>query len=355
MRTVDGSYGEGGGQLLRLSCALAALRGEAVRIVNIRAKRSPSGLAPQHLAAVRTVAALCGAEVEGLALRAREIVFRPGPLRAGEYRFEVGTAGAITLVLQAVLPVALACDAPVRLSVSGGTDVRAAPPLDYFRHVFLPLLARLGAHVTLVLERRGYYPRGGGEAELTVAPAARFSALVFDEPGPIEQIGGIAHCANLPAHVAERMRQAALARLGALPAAQIATEVLGPEQALGPGGAIVLWARTARTVLGAATVAERGLRAEQLGEQAAGELRAEIESGASLDLHAADQLLVYLAQAEGVSRFTVRALSLHARTTMWLLEQFLPVRFAVSAEGQRVRVEVLPGCAEAQAAGAPRP
>lgn len=338
---IDGSYGEGGGQLLRTACALAALRGEAVRIVNIRANRSPPGLAPQHLTAVRAVAALCAAQVEGLAVRAREILFRPGRLQGGRYRFDVGTAGAITLVLQAVLPAALACGEPVHLTITGGTDVRAAPPFDYFRYVFLPLLARLGAGVGVELKRRGYYPRGGGEVEVTIEPARRLRPLRLDECGPIEEIAGIAHCANLPAHVAERMQQAALARLAPRPA-RIETQVLGREQAIGPGGAIVLWARTPHTVLAASAVAERGVRAETLGETAARELLAELESGATLDLHASDQLLIYLAQADGPSRFAARMLSSHARTTMWLLEQFLPVRFTARPEAGRVLVEVQP-------------
>ncbi len=341
MRIVDGAYGEGGGQLLRVACAAAALTGRAVRITNIRAHRSPPGLAPQHLTALRAVAALCGAQVEGLEVRSREIVFRPGRLRGGAYRFDVGTAGSVTLVLQAVLPAAFACDEPVHFTITGGTDVRAAPPLDYFRYVHLPLLARLGAHAALTLRRRGYYPRGGGEVEVTAQPVRRYRPLHLDERGQIEELAGVAHCASLPAHVAERMQQTALARL-ANPRAHVATEVLGRTQAIGSGGAIVLWARTAHTILGASAVAERGVRAERLGETAACELLAEIESGASLDLHACDQLLIYLAQAGGPSRFTARTLSSHARTTMWLLEQFFPVCFVTEAEAGRVRVEVQP-------------
>lgn len=350
MRVIDGAYGEGGGQLVRLSCALAALTGTPVRIVDIRARRSPPGLAPQHVAALRALAALSGAEVEGLAVRAREIVFRPGALRPGRYRFDVGTAGAITLVLQAVLPAALACPGPVHLTVTGGTDVRAAPPLDYFRYVFVPLIARLGAAVSVRLVRRGYYPLGGGEVEVAVEPrSGRWRAFAPSTRGPVEEIAGFAHCARLPAHVALRMRAAALTRLAAAAGggeerrqARIETEVLGPEAALGPGGAIVLVARTSHTVLGASAVAERGVPAERLGEAAAGELLADLDAEATLDVHAADQLLIYLAQAEGRSRFFVRTLSSHARTAMWLLEQCLPVGFTVTEAAGGVRVEVQP-------------
>lgn len=340
MLELDGSHGEGGGQLLRTACALAAITGTAVRLRNIRARRSPPGLAPQHLMAVQAVAELSGARVENLALRSPEIVFRPGPLRGGSFRFDVGTAGAITLVLQACLPVAVAGQAPVTMTVTGGTDVRAAPALDYFRFVLRPLLARLGLGVEIALIRRGYYPRGGGAVAVTVAPG-RPRALTLDAAGALREIRGLAHCANLPAHIAERMRRAAERTLTPYPA-RIQTQVLGRTGAIGAGGAIVLWAETEHCLLGASAVAERGVPAESLGERAAHELRAELESGATLDLHAADQLLVYLARAQGNSHFLVRELSSHARTTLWVLEQFLPLRHEVSTLGALTRIAIFP-------------
>ncbi len=341
MLELDGSHGEGGGQLVRTACALSALTGTAVRLHDVRARRSPPGLAPQHLAAVRAVGALCGAELEGAGLRAREFTFRPGPIRAGAFRFDVGTAGAVTLVLQACLPVACAAPAPVSLTITGGTDVRAAPPLDYLRLVFLPLLVRLGLEVTLEIGRRGYYPRGGGEVTLHVEPR-RPRPLAIETPGKLMALGGSAHCANLPAHIVERMRAAALAILGREAEAQIAARVLGADEATGPGGAIVLWARTEQALLGAAAVAERGVPAERLGEQAARELRAALDAGATLDLHAADQLLVYLAQSTGPSLFTVERATSHLQTVMWVIEQFLPARFRLRPVGPHTRLEVRP-------------
>lgn len=342
MRTIDASYGEGGGQLVRTACALAAMTGEGVRLVDMRARRRPPGLAAQHLTAVRAVAALCDAEVPGLALGAREIVFLPGPLKSGEFRFDVGTAGAVPLVLQALLPAALHASGPVCVTVTGGTDVRGGPTVDYLQRVFLPLLARTGARASLRVVRRGYYPRGGGEVELTVQPCRELQPLRLEHPGELQVVEGLAYCANLPGHIATRMADAASARLLGLPV-RIDTRVLGRAEAFGPGGAIVLAARTQHTVLGALAVAERGVPAERLGELAADEVRAEIDAGATLDVHAADQLLVYLAQAAGPSVFLARTLSLHVQTVCWLLEQFLPVTFRTSAEGARTRVEVIPG------------
>ncbi|MBI5612084.1 MAG: RNA 3'-terminal phosphate cyclase [Gammaproteobacteria bacterium] len=342
MREIDGSYGEGGGQLVRTACALAAITGEPLTLSNIRVRRTPPGLAPQHLTAVRAVASMCDAEVEGLAVRSRALSFRPGRPRGGRFVFDVGTAGSIPLVVQAVLPVALASGAPVRMRLIGGTDIRAAPPLDYLRHVFLPLLAGLGLEVKLTLVRRGYYPRGGGEVEIEVQPG-RPRALQLETPGPLREIAGIAHVANLPAHIAERMQHAARQVLSAYPPAAIEEQVLGRDRAIGPGGAIVLWARTAHSVLGGAAVAQRGVPAEQIGADAAHALLAELTAGAALDIHAADQILIYLAQARAASVITVRELSSHARSTLWLLQQFLPLRAQIAAHNGLTRVELAPG------------
>lgn len=341
MRTIDGSHGEGGGQLTRMACALAALTQTPLRLINVRARRDPPGLAPQHLAAVKAVATLCGAATEGLTLRAQEFIFRPGPIRAGDYRFDVGTAGSITLVLQALLPVALRAPAATNLRITGGSDVRAAPPLDYFRFVLLPLLARLGVRATLEVRHRGYYPRGGGDVLLQVEPGP-LQGLALDAPGTVEEIGGAVHVANLPAHILERMAGTARRLLARFGPESIAVDLLGPDRAVGPGGACVLWARCAHTVLGGSEVAQRGIPAEEIAARAAGQLAAELDAGVSLDLHAADQILIYLALAGVPSRFVAREFSSHTATTAWLLERFLPVRVTGTAEGACTRIVLVP-------------
>ena len=338
---IDGSYGEGGGQLTRLAMALAALTGRPIELSNIRARRPKPGLAAQHLAALRAVAALCGGELEGAALGACEVRFRPGPIRGGHYRFEVGTAGSLGLVLQAALPVALRADGPSRLHLVGGTDVKMAPPLDYLRLVFLPWLADMGARVEVVSVRHGYYPRGGGELVLEVAPCRRLQPLAAESRGALREITGRAHVAHLPLHIAERMAASARGLLADLAPVRIDCEVLGEDRAWGTGGAMVLVARSEHGRLGAAVVAQRGVTAERLGEEAGRALRADLESGAAVDLHAADQLLVYAALAGAGSSFTVRELSLHARTAIWLIERFLPVRFELGQRDGCCRVRVL--------------
>lgn len=336
--TLDGAYGEGGGQLLRNAVALAAITGRTITIENVRAKRPKPGLAAQQVAAVAAVAALCDARVDGLALRSTKLAFAPGRLHGGDFRFDVGTAGSVTLVMQAMLPALIACGERCTVTLRGGTDVRGAPPLDYFRQVTLPLLARIGASTTFAIRRRGYYPRGGGEIALSVLPS-QLRPVSFLETGALRRIAGAAHVAAIDVDVARRMRDAFVAGFAA-PAgidAQIDVISLTPDQAFGAGGAFVAWVEAEHTVLGAGRVAERGVRAEAIGSVVASELRADLTAGACLDIHAADQMLVYLALAGGGS-FAARELTSHAQTAIWLLEQFLPVRFQCIADGRRVRV-----------------
>jgi len=345
MREIDGSYGEGGGQLVRTSVALAAITGQSVHLFNIRAKRNNPGLAPQHFTGVKAVAALCGGTVEGLEAKTREIIFRPGALRGGEFDFDVGTAGSITLVLQAALPVAAACHEPVRMIITGGTDVPAAPPLDYFRYILLPLLLQTGVKAKIEVLCRGYYPRGGGGIAVEVERSPVFKPLLLDKTGALTGIHGAAHISNLPAHILDRMIASARAELTGFPAAVIDRAELGRDKAIGSGGAILLAADMGHTTLGASAVAQRGVPAERLGSLAGQLLREEILSGATLDIHASDQVLIYLALGAmngAISSFLARSLSSHAASTIWLLEQFLPVRFDISEQQGLVRISAEP-------------
>jgi len=342
MIELDGAYGEGGGQLVRTALALAAVTGKPFRIANVRAGRENPGLAPQHLAAVRAVAALCSARVEGLALRAERFAFAPGPPCGGTFRFDVGTAGSVTLVLQAALPVLLAAPTASHVTVVGGTDVRQAPPADYFTEVLLRHLKGMGARTAARVLRRGYYPRGGGEMTLDVEPGP-LRAFAPRTADPLVGLCGSAHVAHLPRHIAERMRESALRALGAAGAhARFATTVIEGDEAIGQGGAVTVWARSESSVLGAGQVAERGVRAEALGEAVGRALAEDLASGAALDRHAADQILLFLALAGSAASFTTRELSRHALTAMWLIEQFLTVRFRHAREGALVRVSITP-------------
>lgn len=333
MLEIDGAHGEGGGQLLRMAVALSALTETPVRVVRIRAGRPNPGLAAQHVTAVVALAKLCGADVTGLEVGSPTIDFRPGKIEPGRYAFDVGTAGSVTLVLQAILPVAAAASGPVWVRLVGGTDVRWSSPIDYFTRVFLPLVRRVGVHADVEVRRRGYYPRGGGIVEAVVEPARAWSPLDLSDPGEIRRVRGIAHAANLPEDIPKRMKHAATRRLHRIGDVAIEERVYGGEEAIGAGGALVLWAETETSVLGADALAERGKPSDRVGGEAAIALLAEIESRATLDIHAADQLLVYLARAGRRSRFRVREVSGHMEAMMWLLPQFLPCRFAARRDG----------------------
>jgi len=342
MLEVDGSHGEGGGQLLRMAIALSVLTEQPIRVARIRAGRKNPGLAAQHATAVGALAKMCDAKVDGLRIGSSTITVQPGKIRPGAYSFDVGTAGSVTLVLQALIPVAAAAPGPVRLRVVGGTDVPWSPPADFFARVFLPLLRRVGGRVEVEVMRRGYYPRGGGIVETVVQPTREWSPLEFTELGKVERVRGIAHVANLPEEIPRRMKHAATRRLHGLADVKIEERIYRGEDAVGQGGALVLWAETDATVLGSDSLARRGASSEQVGEEAAGSLRAEIESGSTFDVHLTDQLLVYLARATGPSTFCARQISGHLDAMMWLLPQFLPCRFGVANEGPRMRVSVEP-------------
>jgi RNA 3'-phosphate cyclase len=305
-------------------------------VLSVRARRPKPGLAAQHLTAVSAVAAVCDARTEGLHLGSREFVFEPRSVRGGHYEFDIGTAGSIPLVLQALLPVMIASGEAFSVRVTGGTDVRAAPPLDYLRNVLLPLIGRMGARVRVTPRRRGYYPKGGGIVEVDVEPA-KLAAIDLSSPGRLLGIECKAHVANLPEEVATRMGRAAVA---ALPKAVLHTSVLSGDEAIGIGGSVLARASYEHSVLGGGRVAERGVRAETLGAEAGHELAADMAAGVALDEHAGDQILVYLALAGGESSFTVRELSSHATTAMWLLEKFLPVRFTATQDNARATVSL---------------
>jgi RNA 3'-phosphate cyclase len=339
---IDGAHGEGGGQLVRTAVALAAVRGVPIRIRNVRARRRKPGLAAQHAAAVRAVAQLCDARCEGAEVGSTDLTFVPRRLRGGSFEVDVGTAGSIPLVLQAMLPAALATGERVAVSLRGGTDVRAAPPIDYLRLVLLPLLATMGVRAELEVVRRGYYPRGGGTVRLALEPTARLRPFVREQVDTIEHFEIHTHVARLPDHVALRLEAAARAWLP--PQARVETfhERCPDEQAASPGGAIVLRAVGAHVVLGAGEVAQRGVSAEQLGHAAGQSLRSDLDAGATLDVHAADQMLAYQALADGPSVFRAARVSSHAATAMWLLEQLGAASFEVTPADPGVHVNVRP-------------
>ena len=319
---IDGSYGEGGGQILRTAVALSVLTKKPVEITNIRANRSNPGIKPQHYAAIKIIGELCNAVTSGLNIGSSILTFSPGEITGGEYNFDIGTAGSIMLVLQAYILCSVKTKAPITLRVIGGTDVKWSPSWDYFKHVFLPLMKKMGLPVSAHLIRRGYYPKGGGEVMLTIQPCKDIQPLQLDKKQEFTTVEGIINIANLPEHVSKRMKHAAMKTL----LKKNLETALKIEKAtsLSTGTGMTVWTQTRSAILGATVLGERGLPAEKIGEKAATELIREIESGATLDTHAFDQILPYMAliRDNKQSSCIVKEISSHAQTNMWLIRQF---------------------------------
>ena len=335
---IDGSMGEGGGQILRTSVALAAVLGVRLRIYNIRAKRKNPGLQRQHMTAIKAVALLSNAKVEGLRLGSTSLVFEPRGLRGGRFRLDIGTAGSVTLVLQAVLPVAAYAPEPVELEIRGGTDVPWSPPVDYVRFVLRPLLEKFGYSFDLQLKKRGHYPKGGGVVVFRVdEPPGELRAVELVERGTILAIRGLSHCVRLPSHVAERQARAAetlLRRKYPDVPVKIDLEYYPPgrDPHLGPGSGIVVWAETERSILGGDSLGAKGKRAEVVGEEAARKLIEDLETGKALDRHASDMLIPFAALARGTSRLGGARLTLHAYTNLLVVEKLTGVRYKLEGE-----------------------
>ena len=279
------------------------------------------------MVAIESVAKICNAKVKGLELGSKAIEFYPGELKGGEYEFDIGTAGSITLVLQACLLPSLFAKDETHLRLRGGTDVKWSPPWDYFQNVIVPLLEKMGGNIESYLNKRGYYPVGGGEVEVRIYPCEKLNKLEFDEK--IEGIEGIINIANLPIAIAERIENSALKELRKY--GMEADIMIEETSAACSGVGIVLW--TKGKILGADCLGEKGKPAEQVGKEAAEKLMAEIEAGADLDENAVDQMLPYMAMADDATTFKCRSLSKHATTLIWLIKKFLNVEFEIKKNG----------------------
>jgi RNA 3'-terminal phosphate cyclase (ATP) len=325
MLTIDGSAGEGGGQILRTSLALSLATHTPVRITGIRKGRQRPGLMRQHLTAVRACAKIGSATVSGDEIGSREIVFTPGEVTPGDYTFSIGTAGSTTLVLQAVLPALLCAKERSTITLVGGTDNPMAPPFDFLARAYLPLLRRLGPNVTAEIEARGFYPAGGGRFRVVVEPCASLSRLDLPERGAVLNRSVVATVANLPGAIARRELDAANEVLGWDPAC-LRVEML--RGAPGPGNVVSIVIESEHVTEVVTGFGEKGKAAEIVGGDAAREALAYLESGVPVGEHLADQLLLPMALAGGGS-FRTTAPSSHTTTHLRLLEQILGVRSAV--------------------------
>lgn len=337
MITIDGSFGEGGGQIIRSSCALSLITGKPFRIFNVRARREKPGLQRQHLTAVLSAAKVGQASVEGAEVKSQAFTFTPGEVTPGEYTFSIGTAGSSTLVLQTVLPPLMIARAPSILTLEGGTHNVHAPPFDFLQKTFLPVLNRMGWRVEIELVRFGFYPPGGGRFNVMIEPAEELKRLEIHERGKIARMCARALVVKLPISIAERELTVVHERLG-LNSEQMQAEA--STNALSPGNVLMLEFESEHLTEMVTSVGERGVRAEVVAERAVEEAERYLSVDAPVGEHLADQLLIPMALAGGGSFITSEP-SLHTTTNIEVIKKFLDTEITLRRlSGKRWIVEV---------------
>lgn len=318
MISIDGSEGEGGGQVVRNSCALSLVTGQPFHIANIRARRPKPGLMRQHVTAIEAACVISGAECVGLAVSSSELEFRPGKVLPGEYRFAIGTAGSTGLVLQTVLmPLALA-DGPSRLVLEGGTHNMLAPPFDFIERVFLPVIRRMGPKVEARLVRHGFYPRGGGRIEIDITPAPLLPVECLDR-GELQAVSGQAVFAALPFNIAERMINRARKELGNWPGDAFSVRELPADE--GPGVILMLEAKYDNVTEIVSGFGQLSVTAERLATTSAARMAGYQNAGAFAGPYLADQLVLPFVLAGGGAFTTVKP-SQHTHTAIDIARRF---------------------------------
>ena len=339
MITIDGSIGEGGGQVLRTALALSLVTGQPFRIEKIRSRRPKPGLLRQHLTAVQAATTVGQAQVEGDELGSTQLRFTPGQVQPGEYRFAIGSAGSATLVLQTVLPPLLTSSGDSVLVLEGGTHNPWAPPFDFLERVFLRLVNRLGPQIEVSLTRPGFYPAGGGSFTVRVRPSRSLHALDLRARGEIRDRRVTALIANLPKHIGDRELRTAVKGLNWR---DDCGSIRSFEGQSGPGNVLLVEVESEHVTELTTGFGEVGVAAEAVADQAMKAMRRYLAAGVPVGSHLADQLLTVLALGAG-GVFTTLALSRHTLTNIEVIRQFVDVRIAVVEERRDVvRVEVGP-------------
>ena len=342
MFEIDGSQKSGSGTILRLAVALAAATNESLHIYNIRQNRPQQGLKPQHLEAVLTAAKLCNAEIKGATLGSKELWFKPREVKGGNIEAEIGTAGSISMLLMAVLPICIFAKDKVCLHVTkGGTDVYHSPTINYLRNVFLPALKQMRLEATITAHKYGYYPKGMGEVTMIVKPPHSLQPITLNSFGKLKRLKGVSVCTFL-AHrkVAERQARAAhkyLSEKGYKADIQVVNDQSNPFQ---KGSSITLWAETDTfAIIGGDAIGELKKTSEAVGIKAAEKLNEELYVKPTVDVYLSDMLIPYLALAEGTSSFLTREVSDHLEANVWLVKKMLKVRFKIQKVNNLFSIE----------------
>lgn len=335
---LDGGSFSGSGTIVRFGVPLAALVGQSLRLTNIRARRDRPGLRPQHLKAVEAVTHLCQGSLEGGTVGSRELVFRPGRLPlGGRFQWDIGTAGSTTMLALALLPVAAFAQGSHTFRLSGGLFQDFAPSAFHLQHALLPLLRRMDLQAELRILRPGYVPSGGGQVELTTEPVT--GAL-----RPLNMLQQDAELRYWGLSLSSRLRQRKVSQRMARACQEVMTRrglqadirILDDEQAIQAGAALALFAEGTQTLIGADRAGALRRSAESIGRFVARSLLQDLDSGATVDRHLADQLIIFAALAQGTSEFCISQITDHVRTNIWLVETLLGAR--VDIEGQRLSI-----------------
>ncbi len=327
MITIDGSLGEGGGQILRTALGLSLATGKAFHIKNIRARRPKPGLGHQHLLAARSARQVGNARVEGAALGSSELLFEPQEIVPGDYRFSLGTAGSTGLVLQTVLPALIRADEPSNLTLQGGTHNPFAPPFDFLERTFFSLLRKMGVDLKAELRRPGFYPRGGGEMRLKINPTKKLTAIHIKARGHVQRISAKVHLAGLPRHIAERELKVMRRKLEIR---EEHTEIVVHPGHYGPGNVLIVQIEADEITEVFTGFGTRGVRAEMVAQRTAREVQTYLDSGAPVGPYLADQLLIPFALAAEGS-FKTSALTAHAQTNIEIIRTFLETPLSVDS------------------------
>ncbi len=324
MIKINGSYGEGGGQILRTSLAMSSILNKPIKIKKIRINRNNPGLSYQHLKSVEILKKITNANVKGLKIGSKNITFRPNSITGGDYKVNIETAGSITLLLQTILPVLIYSKKRFKLEVIGGTDVKWSPTFDYFKNVFLSTLNHFGLDYKIDIRKRGYYPKGGGKVVLKVSPS-KINPIKIKELKEITKVKGISHCGRLPEHVAERQAKSVSEEID-LPG-KVETKKV---ESNCPGSSITLWLERSDLGIGASALGEKGKPAEKVGKECAERFNRQLESGYGVDEKMGDQLVPYLALYGG--EIWVNRVSNHLKTNLWVINNFIDDKILLMGE-----------------------
>lgn len=327
---IDGGMLEGGGQILRIATALSGITGIPVEIHNIRSKRPKPGLKAQHLTGIKALAELTNASIDGLRIGSTKISFTPTTRKGGVYEIDVKTAGSVTLLLQVLMPVVIFAPGRVQFRLIGGTTVKWSPPIPSLQYILLPAFKKMGIQTKIKIIKHGFYPRGGGIIEVEIDPIKKLRSIMLDKIGRIEKIGGTSYCAKLPEHVAIRQMKAATSELKKADFHNIEITTEQIRDSLSPGSGITLWAKTnTDAIIGADAIGEKGKPAEVVGREAARKLLDTINANSPVDSFLADQLIIYMALAEGSSKIITNKFTLHTKTAIEVCKQLTSASFSV--------------------------